>query len=189
MYLLIKKGLITIQPSASNIKNYGNDDEQQCLKLTKEKKNIRKSEIPIRIKSSSPITSPRQLIKEDESISSQKSVDVCSSLPPKSASDVAKPRTILRASRKRKLGYKKSFSRSKSDSQLKVDSANNSTSLDKLKSKPPPLEIKLVHSCENFTSLSSPLLSACSSMYDSSNSPMSATIGSFDFSQVYFTLD
>jgi hypothetical protein len=46
------------------------------------------------------------------------------------------------------------FVRSQSESQLKVDSASNKETAEKLKSKPPPLEIKTVRSCENFSRLS-----------------------------------
>ncbi|XP_063412502.1 uncharacterized protein LOC134695220 [Mytilus trossulus] len=171
--------------------------------VPKEKsKSARRSEIPIPVKiksSSSPVSSPRQQkivvdeIKKDQIHIGQnekpqksrilpKTPDESGNgLPPKHVSE-PKKRVVLRASRKRKMGQKKPFLRSQSDSQLKVDSANHSgKSLEevKMKFKPPPLEIKSVQSCETFSTYS-PLFSA--STFDSSSNPSSATVGSFDFS-------
>ncbi|CAC5389380.1 unnamed protein product [Mytilus coruscus] len=171
-------------------------------------KNAPRSEIPIPVKiksSSSPVSSPRQQkIVDDRNKGKKDQIHIGQiegnvekpqksrilpktpeesgiGLPPKHVSD-PKKRVVLRASRKRKIGQKKPFLRSQSDSQLKVDSANyTGKSLDevKMKFKPPPLEIKSVQSCETFSTFS-PLFSA--STFDSSSNPSSATVGSFDFS-------
>ncbi|CAG2193270.1 unnamed protein product [Mytilus edulis] len=172
---------------------------ENSANVPKEKsKSARRSEIPIPVKlksSSSPVSSPRQQkilvdrneIKKDHEKPQKSRIlpktpdESGNGLPPKHISE-PKKRVVLRASRKRKMGQKKPFLRSQSDSQLKVDSANHSgKSLEevKMKFKPPPLEIKSVQSCETFSAYS-PLFSA--STFDSSSNPSSATVGSFDFS-------
>lgn len=191
------------------------DKNNSCIdikpKIPLKEKTVHRSEIPVRIKSSSPIASQSEekadlncnahssnqvqlestnLILENKTYKVHSSPvlmtseDVKNSLPPKHSSD---KRIILRASRKRKIGKKNPFVRSQSDSQLKVDSASNKETPEKLKSKPPPLEFKTVRSCENFSSISansSPMYCA-SSLNDSNetSSPMSASnLRSFDFS-------
>lgn len=191
------------------------DKNNSCIdikpKIPLKEKTVRKSEIPVRINSSSPIASQCEekadlncnahlsnqvqlestnLIQENKTYNVRSSPvlmtseDVKNNLPPKHSSD---KRIILRASRKRKIGQKKTFVRSQSESQLKVDSASNKETAEKLKSKPPPLEIKTVRSCENFSRISgtsSPMYCA-SSLNDSNetSSPMSAAnLRSFDFS-------
>ena len=191
------------------------DKNNSCIdikpKIPLKEKTVRKSEIPVRINSSSPIASQCEekadlncnahlsnqvqlestnLIQENKTYNVHSSPvlmtseDVKNSLPPKHSSD---KRIILRASRKRKIGQKNPFVRSQSESQLKVDSASNKETAEKLKSKPPPLEIKTVRSCENFSRISgtsSPMYCA-SSLNDSNetSSPMSAAnLRSFDFS-------
>ncbi|XP_076088812.1 uncharacterized protein LOC143059218 [Mytilus galloprovincialis] len=175
------------------------DASENSANVPKEKsKSARRSEIPIPVKfksSSSPVSSPRQQkiivdrneIKKDHEKPQKSRIlpktpdESGNGLPPKHISE-PKKRVVLRASRKRKMGQKKPFLRSQSDSQLKVDSAKHSgKSLEevKMKFKPPPLEIKSVQSCETFSTYS-PLFSA--STFDSSSNPSSATVGSFDFS-------
>lgn len=191
------------------------DNDNSCIdirpKIPLKEKTVRRSEIPIRIKSSSPIAkqseekadlNSNELAPNHVQLDATNSIlenktynvrsspvlmtseDVKNSLPPKHSSD---KRIILRASRKRKIGQKNPFVRSQSDSQLKADSASNKETTEKLKSKPPPLEIKTVRSCENFSRISansSPMY--CGSSLNDSNetsSPMSAAnLRSFDFS-------
>lgn len=191
------------------------DNDNSCIdikpKIPLKEKTVRRSEIPVRIKSSSPIAkqseekadlNSNELAPNHVQLDATNSIlenktynvrsspvlmtseDVKNSLPPKHSSD---KRIILRASRKRKIGQKNPFVRSQSDSQLKADSASNKETTEKLKSKPPPLEIKTVRSCENFSRISansSPMY--CGSSLNDSNetsSPMSAAnLRSFDFS-------